>query len=266
MPTCSGCNSGAKMGKTGGYRIYAIGDLHGCIDDLTDMQARIAADLQTNPHLKPLVIYLGDYTDRGPNSRAVIENLMAANTTALPSRFLFGNHDSYIDLFLKHPDSMHGRMFHWLNPRMGGDTTLASYGVADANEQDPQTARDAFARAIPDVHRDFLRGCERAIHIGGYYFVHAGVNPGIPLAEQAEYDQIWIREPFLSSTADFGAIVVHGHSPVHQVENHGNRIAVDTGAVFGRYLSCLVLEGDAQELLTPAGRQNCPIGSGVMFG
>lgn len=254
------------MDKTGGHRIYAIGDIHGCIDDLIDMQARIAADLQANPHPRPLVIYLGDYTDRGPDSRAVIENLMHANTTALPSRFLFGNHDSYIDLFLGNPDNLHGRMFHWLNPRMGGQTTLASYGVTGATEQDPLSAREQFAKAIPDAHRAFLRGCARAIHIGGYYFVHAGIDPAKPLAAQVEYDQIWMREPFLSSTLDFGAVVVHGHSPVHLVENHGNRIAVDTGAVFGRHLSCLVLEGDAQELLTPSGRQDCPAGSGILFG
>ncbi len=251
------------MSKTNAKRIYAIGDIHGCIDDLRAMQARIAADLAASPHPDPLVVYLGDYIDRGPDSRAVIEALIQARDAALPARFLYGNHDAYIELFLNDPTNLNGRMLHWLHERMGGAQTLRAYGVPDATEADPIPARDAFLAAIPQTHRDFLQSCERGFRIGGYYFVHAGVHPERALDAQQEIDQIWIREPFLSWQGDFGAIIVHGHSPVKQVENHGNRIDVDTGAVFGRHLSCLVLEDSRQELLTPEGRADCPVGHGL---
>ncbi len=251
------------MSKTDGYRIYAIGDIHGCLVELEEMQARIKMDLAARPHDKPLVIYLGDYMDRGPQNRGVLENLMQANRPELPARFLNGNHDRFVTLFLQDPPSLHGRRFHWLNPVTGGQQTLASYGVPDAEEENAVAMRDAFAKALPQAHYDWLQACESHIHIGGYFFAHAGVDPARSLSEQTEYDLMWIRQPFLDSDIDFGAVVVHGHSPVQEVENHGNRIAVDTGAVFGRKLSCLVLEDDLQEILEPTGRLPCPVGYGV---
>ena len=251
------------MSKTNGYRIYAIGDIHGCLAELESIQARIAADLRWNPHPKPLVIYLGDYMDRGPDCRGVLENLMKANTPALPARFLYGNHDSYPKLFLNDPLGMHGCRFHWLEPVMGGQITLESYGAWGATPEKAETYRDAFADAYPKAHFDWVESCERSIHIGGYLFAHAGVNPERPLDDQLEYELMWIRQPFLKFKGDFGAIVVHGHTPVDEVENHGNRIAVDTGAVFGRKLSCLVLEDDAQEVLAATGRVACPVGHGT---
>ncbi len=247
------------MSKTENHRIYAIGDVHGCLEPLQEIQARIADDLLANPHEKPLVIYLGDYMDRGPENRAVLENLIAAKTAELPARFLFGNHDNYVSLFLDNPTGMHGRKLHWLHPRMGGDKTLESYGVLNATEESTVVARDLFEAAMPDAHRTFLNKCELSIHIGGYFFAHAGVRPDVALAEQTFDDLIWIREPFLSSTEDFGAIVVHGHTPVRSVENRGNRIAVDTGAVFGGKLSCLILEDNGQWLLEAGGRVDCPV-------
>ncbi len=250
------------MSKTGGYRIYAIGDIHGCLAELEEMQARIAADLALRPHDKPLVIYLGDYMDRGPDCRGVLENLMAANTPALPARFLYGNHDSYSKLFLQEPLGMHGCQYHWLDPVMGGEITLESYGVRGATPEKAETMRGTYAEALPQAHLDWIESCERSIHIGGYFFAHAGVDPARALDEQTEYDLMWIRKPFLSFRGDFGAVVVHGHTPVREVENHGNRIAVDTGAVFGRKLSCLVLEDDLQELLVPTGRMPCLPGAG----
>lgn len=247
------------MSKTDNHRIYAIGDIHGCLDQLVNMQERIAADLLVNPHNNPLVIYLGDYMDRGPENRATLENLMAAKTADLPARFLYGNHDNYVALFLDDPESFHGRQLHWLHPRMGGAETLKSYGVLNAIEENADVARDLFEAAIPAEHRLFINKCELSIHIGGYFFAHAGVRPHTPLDEQKFDDLIWIREPFLSSKADFGAIIVHGHTPVAEVENHGNRIDVDTGAVFGRKLSCLVLEDDEQWTLEVDGRADCPV-------
>jgi len=247
------------MSKTENYRIYAIGDIHGCLNQLLGVQAFINADLQTNPHPRPLVIYLGDYMDRGPQNRAVLENLIVAKSAALPARFLYGNHDHFIQLFLGNPTSLHGRSRHWLNPDTGGQQTLESYGILNATEAGAEPARDLFETAIPDAHRLFLNTCELSIHIGGYFFAHAGVHPDIALQDQELDDLIWIREPFLSSDNDFGAIVIHGHSPVKSVENHGNRIAVDTGAVFGGPLSCLVLEDDDLWTLQANGRADCPV-------
>jgi len=251
------------MSKTDGYRIYAIGDIHGCLAELEDMQARIRADLLARPHPNPLVIYLGDYMDRGPNCRGVIENLMAANTPALPARFLYGNHDSYVRNFLTEPLGMHGCRFHWLEAPMGGQITLASYGVEGAEVENALEMRDAFAAAMPKAQAAWIEACERSVHIGGYFFAHAGANPARPLDDQIEFDLIWIRKPFLTYKGDFGAVVVHGHTPVHEVENHGNRIAVDTGAVFGRKLSCLVLEDDTQKVLMADGLAPCPVGHGL---
>ena len=248
------------MSKTDGYRIYAIGDIHGCLAELEAMQARIKADLIANPHPKPLVIYLGDYMDRGADCRGVLENLMQANTSALPARFLYGNHDSYPKLFLQDPLGLHGCRFHWLEPVMGGQITLESYGAWGAKPEKAAAFRDAFADVYPQAHFDWVEGCERSIHIGGYFFAHAGVNPKRPLDDQLEYELMWIRQPFLKFKGDFGAIVVHGHTPVDEVENHGNRIGVDTGAVFGGKLSCLVLEDDRQELLEAVGRAPCLVG------
>ena len=251
------------MSRTDGYRIYAIGDIHGCRSELEEMQARIRADLAAHPHENPLVIYLGDYMDRGPDCRGVLENLMAANTPSLPARFLYGNHDSYSKLFLQDPHSLHGCRFHWLEDVMGGPQTLKSYGVEGATPETAKEMRGAYEAALPKAHLDWIEDCERSIHIGGYFFAHAGVNPDLPLNEQTEYELMWIRQPFLKHRDDFGAVVVHGHTPVREVENHGNRIAVDTGLVFGRKLSCLVLEDNRQDLLEPEGRKLCPIGHGI---
>ena len=146
---------------------------------------------------------------------------------------------------------------------MGGNATLASYGVPDASARLPAATRDAFAAAFPPEHLAFLDACELAIRLGGYLFVHAGIRPGVPLDAQTRDDLIWIRDPFLTSTADFGFKVVHGHTIVPAVEHHPNRIAIDTGAVRTGVLSCLLLEGDSVALLEPAGPRPWPRGSGL---
>lgn len=247
---------------TEGRRIYAVGDVHGRLDLLTGMFDRISGDLEARPHAAPLLIFLGDYMDRGPASRGVLEALIGVRDAGLPARFLLGNHDSYVGAYLRDPD-WYDRTYHWLNDAMGGNATLASYGVIDATDLHPAATRDAFAAAFPAEHLAFLDACELAIRIGGYLFVHAGIRPGVALDAQDPDDLIWIREPFLSSTTDFGVKVVHGHTIVPAVEHHRNRIAVDTGAIRTGVLSCVVLEGEDVALLDTDGLRALPEGSGV---
>ena len=247
---------------TEGQRLYAIGDVHGRLDLLTAMLVRVRADLEARPHPRPRVIMLGDYVDRGPDSRGVIDALIELKASPLPASFLLGNHDSYIAAYLRDPD-WYDRTYHWLHDNMGGSATLASYGVPNASVQSPAATRDAFAAAFPRPHMAFLDACALKIRIGSYLFVHAGIRPGVPLAQQTRDDLIWIREPFLTSITDFGLKVVHGHTIVPRVEHHPNRIAIDTGAVRSGVLSCLVLEGTEVALLEPDGLRPWPEGSGL---
>lgn len=247
---------------TEGRRIYAIGDIHGRLDLLIEMLARVTGDLKRRPHPDPLVIFLGDYMDRGPESRGVLELLIDIRSSDLPARFLLGNHDSYVGAYLRDPDWF-DRTYHWLHDAMGGNRTLASYGVPDAGWEDLARTRDAFAAAFPPEHMAFLDACELMVRVGGYVFVHAGIRPGVPLGDQDRDDLIWIREPFLSSTENFGFKVVHGHTIVPRVEHHPNRIAVDTGAVRTGELSCVVLQGPVTALLAPGGPEPLPEGAGI---
>jgi serine/threonine protein phosphatase 1 len=247
---------------TDGQRIYAVGDIHGCVDLLAGMLARIRADLAARPHPRPLVVFLGDYVDRGPDSRGVIDMLLDFRDGDIAAAFLLGNHDRYVQAYLEDPD-WQDLSFHWLADNLGGARTLASYGVADADPARPRASRDRFAAAFPAKHRAFLDGAALSIRHGGYVFAHAGIRPGVPLAAQNPEDLIWIREPFLTSTADFGFKVVHGHTIGKAVEHHRNRIAVDTGAFRTGLLSCVVLEGAEVALLTPEGPRPLPVGSGL---
>ena len=128
---------------------------------------------------------------------------MALRDDPLPTRFLLGNHDSYVQAYLDDPD-WYDRTYHWLHEAMGGNATLASYGVPGASWDQPDPTRDAFAAAFPADHLAFIDSCELLMPIGGYVFVHAGIRPGVPLEAQERDDLIWIREPFLSSRAISG--------------------------------------------------------------
>lgn len=247
---------------TEGQRIYAVGDIHGRLDLLTGMLARIRGDLAARPHPRPLVVFLGDYVDRGPDSRGVIEALIGFRAGDIPTAFLLGNHDRYVLAYLDDPD-WYDLTFHWLADNLGGAATLASYGVPGANPARPAATRDPFAAAFPASHRAFLDSAALSIRHGAYVFAHAGIRPGVPLAEQDPDDLVWIREPFLTATEDFGFKVVHGHTIARAVEHHPNRIAVDTGAFRTGVLSCVVLEGSEVALLGPDGPRPWPVGSGI---
>jgi serine/threonine protein phosphatase 1 len=247
---------------TEGQRLYAIGDIHGRLDLLTEMLDRVRGDLRQRPHPRPRMIFLGDYVDRGPDSRGVIEALIWLRDTGFPVAFLLGNHDAYVTAYLEDPD-WYDRTYHWLHDAMGGAATLASYGVPGAMWTQPSATRDAFAEAFPETHLEFLHDCRRHVRIGGYLFVHAGIRPGVPLDRQDPEDLIWIREPFLSTRVDFGFKVVHGHTIVPAVEHHPNRIAIDTGAVRSDRLSCLLLEATQVALLEREGPRPLPEGAGL---
>jgi serine/threonine protein phosphatase 1 len=217
-----------------GRRVYAIGDVHGCADRLAMLHAQIARDLADRPVAKPLLVHIGDYVDRGPDSAGVVEMLARATTPVarlLPVVNLMGNHERTM------LDALAGEraaITDWLHT--GGREALVSWGA------DPD-APAGWRGAIPDAHLDFLHALPLHHRVGGYLFVHAGIRPGIPLAHQATDDLLRIRGDFLSSERDHGFVVVHGHTPVrHGAEVYENRIAIDTGAVFGRPLTCAVLE------------------------
>lgn len=246
------------MLNTDRKRIYAIGDIHGCLDELDRVHSEISEDLTRRPHPTPHVVYLGDYTDRGPDSRGVIDRLIQARDRARATTFLFGNHDQRFLAYIDRPNEMSTDKYHWLSGPLGGANTLSSYGVDGGSEDNPESTHDAFVKAVPESHNAFLRNLDLSLRIGSYVFVHAGIRPGVALDAQDTEDLIWIRAPFLNFTGDHGFVVVHGHTPVDKIENHGNRIAVDTGAVFGRRLSCLVLEGDDQAQLLGSYPVPCP--------
>jgi serine/threonine protein phosphatase 1 len=236
-----------------GLRLYAIGDVHGRADLLAGMHLRIARDLAQRPAADWRVIHLGDYVDRGPESARALALLMdyAAGGHA---EFLIGNHDRFLRDFLEDPEGADFEL--WM--MNGGAATLRSFG-ADAEllawAPDPaarRAARDHIIASMPGLGA-FLATLAPMLRHGDYAFVHAGIRPGVPLERQSLDDLTWIREPFLHARADHGAVIVHGHTPTAAIDVQPNRIGIDTGAVFGGPLTCLVLEGRERALLGPAG-------------
>ncbi|MEM8658153.1 MAG: metallophosphoesterase family protein, partial [Pseudomonadota bacterium] len=228
------------MTETDGRRIYAIGDIHGCLDALTEMMGRVHADLAANPHDAPLVVFIGDYLDRGPDSRGVVDLLLTLEAGELPTVFLLGNHDAMLLDYLGDPAHRATHKYHWFDAALGGDKTVASYGVPGADPTKPEAVHAKVAAAVPPKHVDFINRAALHHEVGGYLFVHAGIRPYVPLQDQTREDLIWIRDPVLLDPGPHPHIVVHGHTVVPRVEHHGNRIAIDTGAVFSGVLSCIL--------------------------
>jgi serine/threonine protein phosphatase 1 len=223
-----------------GQRVYAIGDIHGCAHLLDRMHSLIRRDVSEHPVAEPGIVYLGDYCDRGPDSAGVYQRLAEPASDLPPAVALKGNHEEMFQQFIDRPDMFPA----WRD--LGGLETLASYGVDPkllVVKRDYKGARDALLQRMPDAQRDFIDSLATQFAWGPYFFCHAGVRPGVPLARQAPADLMWIRHEFLNSQSEFGRRVVHGHTPCEQPEVRPNRINVDTGAYATGRLTAVVLEG-----------------------
>jgi serine/threonine protein phosphatase 1 len=221
-----------------GVKIYAFGDIHGRLDLLDKCLSQIDDDILRNKSIRPIHVFLGDYIDRGPRSRETVERLLQRGERH-DCVFLTGNHEqlavrSLTDIAV---------LPKWLH--LGGLETLVSYGVRakkSSYSRNSLALQGAFRDAMPESHLHFLQNLKTHFSCGDYFFAHAGVKPGVELCSQTERDLLWIRDEFLGSTADFGKIVIHGHTPSPQIEVRTNRINIDTGAYATNLLTCLVLE------------------------
>ena len=228
-----------------GQRVYAIGDIHGCLDQLQALHQAVAQDLAERPTADAVLIHVGDYVDRGPDSAGVVALLAAGPPVKdLPTVNLMGNHEHMMLDALSSGQAEAAEL--WLGN--GGADTLFSWGV-------PRQVKQAdWAARIPRPLLLFLRDLALMHREGPYLFVHAGIRPGVRLSQQARQDLLWIREPFLSAKGDLGGepgmVVVHGHTPVREPVVRPNRIGIDTGAVMGGVLTCAVLEEERLGFLT----------------
>lgn len=252
--------------------IYAVGDIHGQNAMLDDILDRIERDGGGGR-----VVFLGDYVDRGPGSKAVIQTFVQGLADGRDWIFVKGNHDRMFERFLETGVTSDAQIKSgkgWLHPRLGGDATVGSYidlpayldargvGQAGLDPYGVDPGVDAFMRdlatamreAVPQSHQAFLKGLKLYHEEPGRLFVHAGVRPGLPLGFQQEDDLLWIRHTFLNDTRDHGALVVHGHTAVPSPDLRINRLNLDTGAGYGDPLSVAVFEGAEISILTGSGR------------
>jgi serine/threonine protein phosphatase 1 len=226
-------------------RIYVVGDVHGRIDLFDNLINQIALDLRRADCDKSLTVFLGDYVDRGPNSAAVLGRLTRGDLPT-PIVTLRGNHEQMLLNFLEDEATLDT----WRHN--GGLETLHSYKIDVTSLLRGQgyklAQQELFAR-MPEEDQKCFQAMKTHATVGDYFFCHAGVRPGVPLDRQNDHDLLWIRDEFLSSNADFGKIIVHGHTPVPEPEIHPNRINIDTGAFATNRLTCLILQGDSLDFM-----------------
>jgi serine/threonine protein phosphatase 1 len=229
----------ARLERAEGPVIYAIGDIHGCLRELRELEGLIADD--PAPEGK-LLVYLGDYVDRGPESAGVIEHLLAPPPFPAERVFLTGNHEAmWLDFLAEpRPDSV------WL--ANGGVETLRSYGLANF-----RGGTAALAEAIPDTHRAFLAGLAASLVVGECIFVHAGLRPGVPLARQSDDDMMWIRNDFLESPVELDKWVIHGHTPAKEPYVDHRRIGIDTAAFATGRLTAVRLDRQGYRFIATRG-------------
>ncbi len=253
-----GRRSGQKAARaspsTGGRLVYAVGDVHGRLDLLDPLLRDIATDaLATRPRQRPLLVFLGDYVDRGPESRQVVERVLQLQADGgFEVVALKGNHEEVLLQFLA--DAAFGTV--WLE--LGGGPTLESYGAAPPGARGDvdgwSRQRDAFDAALPERHRRFYGELELMRAVGDYAFVHAGVRPGVALQDQSEHDLLWIRNEVLLAPGPFGKVIVHGHTPAVEPQLLKHRLGVDTGAYATGVLTAVRLYGQDQRLIQARAR------------
>lgn len=222
-----------------GMRIYAIGDIHGRADLLAPMLSQIEIDIALHPISWPVVVFLGDYIDRGPSSKTVLD-LLSSHDLTFETVFLKGNHEAFLLKFLDNSEVLDD----WR--QCGGLETLISFGIKPpinpAPHERAQLAR-SLSSALTATHRQFLEALKPTFICGDFLFVHAGLRPLTPIEDQEEDDLLWIRDDFLLWDKEFEKIVVHGHTPVREPDIRANRINIDTGAFATGRLTCLTIEG-----------------------
>lgn len=242
-----------RKGPSGpvGSRAYAIGDVHGRLDLLADLLARIEADNAARAPAKTYLVLLGDLVDRGPDSRGVVELLATRPPRSLRPIFLKGNHEEIFLRVLGGDDSL---VQQWL--AYGGAECAHSYGIGSGwlLNATPGEIMDRLIEKVPPSHLAFLQDMADSFRFGDYLFVHAGIRPGVEIERQEGRDLRWIREGFLDDRTDHGVIVVHGHTIVEAAEEHPNRIALDTGAYRTGTLTAIGLEGEDRWFLEARGR------------
>lgn len=238
-----------------GFRIYAIGDIHGCLKELNELVNLIEKDLKKRPVKQYRLIFIGDYVDRGPDTRGVVQFLMKLQKRKVPATFLRGNHEEKLVAAGRRLNSLTLPGF----VRYGGLETLASYGLSPDEfytilGSDPRTRHfrklgNRIKECVGKPHRRFFKRLKSHETHGDYFFCHAGVDPQRKLHRQRAFDLVWMREPFLSWGTPLSKVVVHGHTPREEPELLPHRINIDTGCVYGGKLTALVLEGRKQRLL-----------------
>ncbi|MCF4097020.1 metallophosphoesterase family protein [Maritalea mediterranea] len=235
--------------------IYAIGDIHGQIEMLEHTLDKIERDGGKDAK----IVFLGDYVDRGANSKDVIDLLDKGMKSGKNWHCILGNHDRMFAMFMEDYPRTDYRLkpgYDWFHERIGGAETLASYGVdADTDRRIFQLHEDAL-NAVPQHHLDFINSLPLTITEGDLLFVHAGIRPGVALEQQKEDDLVWIREGFLDDPRPHDWLIVHGHTTVPAAAHYGNRVNLDTGAGYGKPLTAAVFEGAAAcWVLTDEGRK-----------
>jgi serine/threonine protein phosphatase 1 len=237
-----------------GRAVYAVGDVHGRLDLVLELLKKIERDGDRHPEDRERnLIFLGDYVDRGPDSRGVIELLRSLSLSGFSYTFLLGNHEEAMLDFLDARSDGLG----WLS--YGGLETLLSYDVPlrglPTIGASIEELRKALRAAVPPNHIDFMRNCTLSHCEGDYVFVHAGVRPGKPLAQQQREDLLWIRDDFLSAPSPLpGKVVVHGHTICDVPQDLGYRIDIDTGAFVSGHLTCLILRDNSRRFLSTGSR------------
>lgn len=230
-----------------GLRVYAIGDIHGRLDLLDAILTRIEADHAARPPAERHIIFLGDLVDRGPDSAGVVERIRQLGASDRHVHCLMGNHE---EIFLRaiDGDDKALRLFC----RIGGRETMLSYGVSseDYERLDYNEVAERLKAVVPHEHQLFLSNLKEIMVLGDYAFVHAGIRPGIPIAEQKLAETRWIRDPFLDHRAPLEKMIVHGHTVAEDAEILPHRIGIDTGAYQSDRLTALMLEDQAREIFS----------------